>query len=84
MAWVARAVELHTMKWLPATGATQTSADGRYLIMEANHKDWIAYALNERADLGTVNSSEDAQAICDSHARAVLAASASLSSPSPP
>lgn len=42
--------------------------------MQANSKDWIAYALSERADLGTVSSSEDAQAMCDSHARAVLAA----------
>ena len=62
------------MKWLPATGATQMSSDGKYLVMQANSKDWIAYALNERADLGTVGASEDAQALCESHSRANLTA----------
>lgn len=70
------------MKWMPATGSTQQSSDGRYLIMEATSKHWIAYALSERSDIGTLPSAEDARAVCDSHSRASL--TVSPSSPSPP
>ena len=63
-----------SVKWLPATGPTQSSASGQYLIMQANSKHWITYCMATCDELGTVASAEDARACCESHARAVLAA----------
>lgn len=33
------------MKWLPAVGSTQGTACGKYVIVQANERDWVAYEL---------------------------------------
>ena len=57
------------MKWDKPTGCTQHTSDGRYCIMAANSKDWVAYLLGYTCanDLGTRNSDEDARQLCEAN-----------------
>lgn len=64
------------MKWLAPDGATQGTADGRYVIVEANSKDWVAYDIGlgtAAQEIGTRNSAADARALCESAERALMA-----------
>lgn len=58
------------MKWLPRTGSTQTTADGRYVIVNANSQHWVSYALTPYStgeEIGLSGTEEKAREICESH-----------------
>lgn len=60
------------MKWLKPTGPTQTSADGKYIVMHATSHWWVAYfqpAPHEWERIGERDSDEKAKDACDDHAR---------------
>ena len=66
------------MKWLPPTGSTQASSCGRYVVVQANSQDWVAYDISSRTaaqDLGAAQSDADARELCESAERALLALS---------
>ncbi len=57
------------MKWLPAYGMVQMSADGRYTIQHPTDK-WIAYYIptyGKPAKLSERDSDAEAKADCDAH-----------------
>lgn len=66
------------MKWLPPSGSTQHSADGRYVVVQANSQDWIAYQLHATTakDLGTRDTDEKARAVCEAHEAQLMRKSA--------
>ena len=57
------------MKWDKPAGSTQQSSDGRYVIVQANSQDWVAYRMGYTCaqDLGTSHSDEEARKLCESH-----------------
>ena len=58
------------------SGSTQGTADGRYVIVQANSKDWVAYDIGlgtAAQEIGTRNSEADARALCESAERALMA-----------
>jgi hypothetical protein len=60
------------MKWDKPNGSTQHSADKRYVVVQANSQDWIAYRLTGFAtgeEVGTRKSEEAARQACEDHAR---------------
>lgn len=63
------------MKWRPPAGATQHSADGRYCVVEANSKDWIAYEMHSTTatELGLRDSALKARACCEAEEARLLA-----------
>ena len=64
------------MKWLPLQGSTQGTADERYVIVQANSKDWIAYAVTPFAtgdELGVKPTPAEAREVCEDHEREMVA-----------
>lgn len=64
------------MKWLPPNGSTQGTADGRYVIVQANSQDWVAYDITlstNAVEIGSRKSDADARALCEAAERALLA-----------
>lgn len=57
------------MKWDKPTGSTQTTTDGRYVIVKANSQDWVAYRMGYTVakDLGTSDTDEKSRALCEAH-----------------
>ena len=58
------------MNWLPPSGAIQRSSDGKYLVVEANSKDWVAYEATPfvtATDLGVKHSAAEARKLCEDH-----------------
>lgn len=57
------------MKWDKQAGSTQQSSDGRYVIVQANSQDWVAYRMGytSASDLGTKPSDEEARKLCEAH-----------------
>ncbi len=56
------------MKWLPPTGSTQSTEDGRYSIVKANSQDWIAYEITPFAtgnELGKAGNDVGARQLCE-------------------
>jgi hypothetical protein len=65
------------MKWLPPTGSTQGTACGRFVIVQANSKDWIAYDVSlvtAAHEIGSCNNDADARALCEAAERALMSA----------
>lgn len=64
------------MKWLPPAGSTQGTADGRYVIVQANSKDWVAYQLGYTVskEIGTRDSDLKARAACEAYEAQLIAA----------
>lgn len=65
------------MKWLPPTGSTQGTADGRYVIVEANSRDWVAYDISlstAAKELGVRDSDLKARGLCEAHEALITAA----------
>jgi len=64
------------MKWDKLAGCTQQTSDGRYLIMHANSRDWVAYRMGYTIaqDLGTTDSDEKARELCETHEAQLTAA----------
>jgi hypothetical protein len=63
------------VKWLPATGSVQRSADFVYMVMQANSMDWVAYYTpkNEPAEEIAVRPTDEAaRTACDEHQRALI------------
>lgn len=64
------------MKWLPPTGSTQGTADGRYVIVQATSQDWVAYDISSGTtarEIGSRKSDADARALCEAAERTMLA-----------
>lgn len=64
------------MKWLPPNGGTQGTADGHYVIVQANSQDWVAYDIASGVtgrEIGSRKSDADARALCEAAERAMLA-----------
>lgn len=58
------------MKWDKPTATVQWSADKRYLIVEANSQDWVAYEATPfvtAMELGVKRSAEEARQCCEAH-----------------
>lgn len=57
------------MKWDKPNGSVQYSADRRYIVMQANTKDWIAYRVSgfgtSAEKLGERHDDEAARACCE-------------------
>lgn len=60
------------MKWLPANGGVQKSADGKYSIVRATQEPeiWIAYAISPFKNVGEElpppkSCAADAREICE-------------------
>jgi hypothetical protein len=64
------------MKWDKPTGSIQQTQDGRYVVMQANSKDWVAYMVGSVSsqDLGTGESDEKARGLCEAHEAQLTAA----------
>lgn len=65
------------MKWLPPNGSTQSTADGRYVIVHANSQDWVAYDIASGVsgrEIGSRKSDADARALCEAAERSLMAA----------
>jgi hypothetical protein len=64
------------MKWDKPAGSTQHTTDGRYVIVQANSQDWIAYQLHATTakDLGTRDTDLKARALCEAHESQLIAA----------
>jgi len=64
------------MKWDKANGSVQQSADGRYVIVQANSQDWVAYQMGYTCakDLGTRDSDLKARGLCEAHEAQLVAA----------
>lgn len=64
------------MKWNKPAGCTQGTTCGNYVIVQANSKDWIAYALspyNVGAELGVKSTDAEARQLCEDHERELVA-----------
>lgn len=60
------------MKWQRPTGSLLYSATGRYLVMHATSKWWVAYytpAKGEYERIGERRSEDEAKTACDDHAQ---------------
>jgi hypothetical protein len=59
------------VKWLPSEGSKQTTADGKYAVVEAVTEHFIAYQLGPTTgeDLGWAATAEDAREICEDRER---------------
>lgn len=57
------------MKWEQPLGSTQTTSDGRYCIVAANSRDWVAYQMGYTTvkELGTRESDVKARACCEAY-----------------
>lgn len=57
------------MKWDKQNGSVQQTADGRYVVVQANSQDWVAYQMGWTCakDLGTRPSDEEARKLCETH-----------------
>lgn len=64
------------MKWLPPAGSTQHSADGRYVIVQANTQHWVAYQLHSTTatELSVKPTDAEARTVCDTHESQLIAA----------
>lgn len=65
------------MKWLPPNGCTQQTADCRYVIVQANSQDWVAYDITlgtAATELGSRKNDSDARALCEAAERSLMAA----------
>lgn len=65
------------MKWDKPQGSTQHTTDGRYAIVQANSRDWIAYEITPFGtgrDLATKPTDEEARAVCEAHEAQLVAA----------
>lgn len=66
-----------TIKWLPPNGGTQATKCGRYVIVQANSQDWIAYDIaagTTGQEIGSRKSDADARALCEAAERSLMAA----------
>lgn len=64
------------MKWLPPNGGTQGTSDGRYVVVQANSQDWIAYDITlstSAVEIGSRKSDADARALCEAAERSLMA-----------
>lgn len=64
------------MKWDKPAGATQSTVDGRYLVMQANSKDWVAYDTTlstATKELGTRDTDLKARAVCEAEEARLMA-----------
>ncbi len=64
------------MKWLPPNGSSQGSADGRYVVVQANSQHWIAYDIaggTTAREIGVRGNDCDARALCEGAERALMA-----------
>lgn len=64
------------MKWLPPNGGTQGTSDGRYVIVQANSQDWVAYDITlatAATEIGSRKNDADARALCEAAERALIA-----------
>lgn len=64
------------MKWLPPNGSVQGTADGKYVIVQANSQDWIAYDIaggTTGQEIGSRKSDADARALCEAAERSLMA-----------
>lgn len=64
------------MKWLPRDGSTQGTQCGRYVIVQANSKDWVAYDITlttAAKDLGVTKSEIGARALCEAEEATLMA-----------
>lgn len=59
------------MKWLTPDGSKQTTADGKYAVVEAVTDHFVAYQLGPTTgeDLGWAATSEEAREICEDRER---------------
>jgi hypothetical protein len=58
------------VKWDPPTATVQWSADKRYIVVEANSKDWVAYEatpFQTAMELGVKSSAAEARKACEDH-----------------
>ena len=64
------------MKWDKPNGSVQQTADGRYVIVQANSQDWVAYQMGYTCakDLGTRETDLKARALCEAHESQCVAA----------
>jgi len=64
------------MKWDKPTGSVQQTSCGRYVIVQANSQDWVAYLMGYTcpSDLGTRASDLKARALCEAHEAQIIAA----------
>lgn len=56
------------MKWQEREGTVQRTTDGRYCVVQANSKDWIAYctgSLTVGKELGVRDTDLKARAVCE-------------------
>lgn len=63
------------MKWDKPTATVQWSADKRYLVVEANSQDWVAYEATPfvvATELGVKPSAEEARKCCEDHEALVV------------
>lgn len=63
------------MKWEKPLGSTQTTTDGRYCIVAANSRDWVAYAMAfaTATELGVRDSDLKARACCEAEEARLMA-----------
>ncbi len=64
------------MKWDKPTGSVQQTSCGRYVIVQANSQDWVAYQMGFTCanDVGTRNSDAAARECCEEHEKQLIAA----------
>lgn len=57
------------MKWDRPLGSTQSTTDGRYVIVQANSRDWVAYQMGYTIvnELGVRDSDLKARACCEAY-----------------
>lgn len=57
------------MKWLPPNGSTQGTQCGKYVVVKANDRDWVAYDLAPTTgkELAVKASDELARKACEDH-----------------
>lgn len=63
------------MKWDKPNGSVQQTSCGRYVIVQANSQDWVAYQMGYTCanDLGTRKSYEEARQCCEDHESQLVA-----------
>lgn len=64
------------MKWDKPNGSVQQTSCGRYVIVQANSQDWVAYQMGytHAKDLGSRKSDEEARQCCEDHESQLVAA----------
>jgi hypothetical protein len=61
------------VKWFAPTGSVHRSADGAYMLMQANAMDWVAYYVprdGKAEEIAVRPNAESARSACDDHATA--------------